>query len=190
MDTKRKKQVFSAAAGALDPVLRKLAQELASSVPENSLIRNIGFETALGILKGFIEAASEDLPLAAWLSLEKATDLADFFAGALGAGNHQKEISGWMEKFFDEAGERIKTAEDPRTEIERINLEFDLRKELLERIGPKVKADLPDQTKTRWQTLFQKLQAVYQSKIESLEKTATGAENWAKAKRRKRGYKS
>lgn len=189
MDSKRKKQLLSAAAGALDPILKKIAQELASSVPEKSLLRSTAFETAAGVVKGFIEATAEDLPLTAWLSLEKATDLADFFTGALGAKNHQSEISSWMEEFLKDAVERLKNAENPEEEFEKLKTEFELRQKLMEKVEGIIKETVtPSDTKNRWQTLFHKLRDVYQSRIQSLEATAAKAEDWAKSKKRKRGY--
>lgn len=190
VDEKRKKQLLSAATGALDPILKKIAQELAASVPKESVLRNTAFETAAGVVKGFIEATAEDLPLAAWLSLEKATDLADFFTGALGAKNHQSEIASWMEEFFKEATERLKSAGNPEAELEKLKTEFELRQKLMEKIEGVIKESVtPAQAKSRWQTLFHKLQETYQSKAQSLEETAVKAEDWSKSKKRKRGYK-
>ena len=190
MDSKRKKQLFSAVAGALDPILKKIAQELASSVPKESALRSTVFETAAGVVKGFIEATAEDLPLTAWLSLEKATDLADFFTGALGAKDHTPKISSWMEDFFKEATERLKNAENPEKEFEKLKTEFELRQKLLEKIEGLIKEPVTSgQAKNQWQTLFHKLQEIYQSKSESLEETAVKTENWAKSKKTKGGYK-
>ncbi len=187
----KKKQLLSAAAGALDPILKKIAQELASSVPKESALRSTAFETAAGVVKGFIEATAEDLPIAAWLSLEKATDLADFFTGALGAKDHTPKISSWMEDFFKEATERLKNAENPEKEFEKLKTEFELRQKLLEKIEGLIKEPVTSgQAKNQWQTLFHKLQEIYQSKSESLEETAVKTENWAESKKRKRGYKS
>lgn len=191
MKAQTKKQLAGAATGLLDPILRKLAQELAASIPETSIVRSIGFETAMGVLKGFLEASADNLPLSAWATLEKATDFGDFFAGALKPGQKQKLASNWMENFFRDAEGRLANADDPAVEFKRLELEFDLRKKLIAKIEEGLK---PSQTvlgshRVEWQELFAKLKDFYRQKSRKLELVAEKLEVRASEKRRKGGYR-
>ena len=139
-----KKAIFSALAGLFDPWFRKAAQRLAEGVPEESVFRSQSFEMALGAAKGFVEALAERMPPALGVLIEKATDVEDFFAGALKSGESQtfeKIMNDWQEEFLREFGERLKKAENPAHEFERLKLEFELRSELVKIVKEKTEVD-------------------------------------------------
>lgn len=133
MDQNKEKTLWSAVVGLFDPELRKLARELAALVPESSALRTEAIERAIGSLKGLIEAKAEKLSPAAGVAVEKFTDLHDFFMGALGS-RPELDLDKWTREVLTEAGPRLRNAQNPATEMERIKLEFKLRKELAEMI--------------------------------------------------------
>ena len=179
MDDKTKKKIIGAAAGLADPILRKWAQQLAASVSETSILRSVGFETAMGVIKSFIEASADESPTAIWAVVEKTTDFGDFFAGALGSKPKNEIVSNWMERFFREAETRLSQSADPAKELEQLELEFALRKKLLETIEADAKLN---QTATashraKWQELFSKLKEICRAMIKTLEPLADQADN-------------
>lgn len=123
------KQVAAGVAGLFDPILRKLAQRLAQSVPSNSPLRSEGVESLIGAVKGFAEVYAERFPVLSAVAVEKLTDFADFLAVYL-AQNGGTEMPGVLNKFLAEAAKRLKKAADPQTEFERIKLELGFMKEL------------------------------------------------------------
>ncbi|MDP3762650.1 MAG: hypothetical protein Q8Q97_01065 [bacterium] len=133
-----KKETLAGLAGLVDPVLRNSAQKLAASLPQNSLLRSEAVEAFLGALKGFIEVNAEKLSPLASVLVEKTTDYLDFVAGAIGPENdfetaHQK----WQDKFLSESAKRLRKAEDPAKECERIKLELELQHKIKESLMEK-----------------------------------------------------
>ncbi len=141
------KTVLAVVAGIADPIFKKWAQKLASLVPVGSAFRTKEFESVIGALKGWIEVRAEKLSPISGVAVEKATDLADFFSGALGPSS-ALDLEKWASEVMSEAGPRLKQAQDPVAEMERIKLEIQLRKQLVEII----KQDLPSlQPSANWQ---------------------------------------
>ena len=133
MDQNKEKTVWAVIAGLADPNLKKLAQELAAVVPATSGLRDETFERIVGSLKGLIEAKAEKLSPAAGVAVEKVTDFFDFFSGALGPKS-DLDLDNWAKEVLTEAGPRLRSAPDPAAELERVKLEFKLRRELVEMI--------------------------------------------------------
>lgn len=142
MDQSKNKTMWSAVAGLFDPELRKLAQELAALVPESSALRSEAVERAIGSLKGLIEARAEKFSPVAGTAVEKATDFHDLFMGALGS-RPELNLDKWAREVLTEAGARLKNAQDPAAEMERIKLEFKLRKELADMIRKEIPPPSP-----------------------------------------------
>lgn len=138
MDRNNQKTVLAIVAGVADPVLKKWAQKLAISIPEQSSLRTEAFESVIGAFKGFIETEAEKLSPTAGVIIEKATDFSDFLSGALGpqAGFNLEK---WASEILNEAGQRLQESKDPTAELERIKLELKLKKQLVEII----KQELP-----------------------------------------------
>ncbi len=154
-----KKKFWGATIGAIDPLLKKLAQDLAKKVPAGSPLRSEIFGVVEGITKGFIESLTGKLPPAAAMAVEKATDFSDFFSGALGSAPEKEKKAAtedWMNKFFIDAGFRLKRAKDPRDEFKRIKVEFELRCELIKLIETTQTKPPAPALAISWQEMFAK----------------------------------
>lgn len=95
-------------------------------------------ERVIGAFKGVIETEAEGFSPAVGVVVEKATDFSDFLAGAL-KQQPDLDVEKWASEVLEDAGPRLRNAQDPTAELERIKLELRLRKELVEII----KAELP-----------------------------------------------
>lgn len=161
MEEDKGKKILAAIAGLFDPWLREGAQKIAAQVPEDSILRNKKFESALGALKGYLEAWAERLPTPAAVAVEKATDVSDFLAGAIkdpaAAGKN------WIQEFVTDAFLRLKDAADPEAELEKIKREFEIKQTLLNFIKEKQKGP-PSEAVTRitegLEDLNQRLRAI------------------------------
>lgn len=154
------KNIWAGVVSALDPVLRRAAQKLASKVPTDSPLRSEITEMAIGVVKGFTEAISDSLPIPLKIAVEKATDFGDFFSGALGGKTPKtsQTMEDWMQKFFTDAGLRLRKAPNAKTEFEKLKLEFQLRQELLNMIKktqPKTEESKPIPS-TNWAEEWEK----------------------------------
>lgn len=184
MKTKTKKKLLAGTLGAFDPILRRWAQGLASRIPEKSIARSTWFESALGVLKGFIEASADALPPAAWATIEKATDFGDFFAGALGSKS-QPTIEHWMQSFLSEAIERLRLAENPEAESKNLERELELRLKLGTAIQEKSGV-----YEEKWgQKFAEKFRAQYTETNKILEEKARTLEERSREKKKKGGYR-
>ncbi|MBI4118732.1 MAG: hypothetical protein HY452_00530 [Parcubacteria group bacterium] len=124
------KKVLASVAGLFDPVLRKLAQRLAETVSQDSPLRSEGIESVIGAFKGLAEVYAERFPALSAVAVEKLTDFADFMAVFLAEDGGGTKTRSLLEKFLTEAAERLKKAENPQTEFERISMELGFIKEL------------------------------------------------------------
>ncbi|MBI4120409.1 MAG: hypothetical protein HY454_02990, partial [Parcubacteria group bacterium] len=129
-ESQTQKQVAAGVAGLFDPVLRKLAQRLAETVSPDSPLRTESVETVIGAFKGFAEVYAERFPILTSVAVEKLTDFADFMAVFLAESGHEIKTQDVLDKFLAEAAERLKKAENPQTEFERISMELGFIKEL------------------------------------------------------------
>ncbi len=176
MDKNNQKTMLAVIAGIVDPVLKKWAQQLAALVPEHSAVRTEIFESVIGAFKGFIETKAEQLSPVAGVAVEKATDFGDFFSGALGSPG--LDLEKWASEVLNDAGERLRNAEDPAAELERIKLELKLRKELVEII----KAELPSspQSIVDWQEIDKQAAATLTGINKKMEEWLPQVKKWAK----------
>ena len=126
------KKVLAGLIGLLDPALIKLAQNLAMTVPRDSLLRSQLFEALAGAARGFIEAHAEKYPLLVSLGVEKMTDLSEFLSASL-KGNSPGDFA---ESFVTAAAERLRKAEDPQKEAARIKEELSLLQEIINKANP------------------------------------------------------
>ncbi|MEK7609095.1 MAG: hypothetical protein AAB476_01285 [Patescibacteria group bacterium] len=124
------KKVLAGVAGLFDPILRKLAQRLAQSVSPDSPLRTESIESVIGAVKGFAEVYAERFPTLSAVAVEKATDFADFLAVFLAEGGVETKTQSQLKDFLADAAERLKKAENPQVEFERINLELGFIKDL------------------------------------------------------------
>lgn len=159
-------RILQSAVGALDRPLRQAAEKLARSISKSSWVWSASAETLAGVMRGFLEAVAKTLPSGWDITLEKVTDFIDFFYGA---GSHAKTSEGpvavavnqnWVSFFFETAQKRVREAQDPMKESERIIQEFEELAKILQRIDevmkPKAEAAVaaqPGSVKSFWQTI-------------------------------------
>ncbi len=137
-DPKQQKTLLNMLLSAGNPEIRKLAEKLAATVPQGSLLRQPIAERFLGIVNALLEARSETMGPNAGAVVEKLTDLVDFAGPAL-FGEEQKRgetLDNWTDQFLKDGMERISRAkpEDQQAELERLMQEFNLRKQLVEHV--------------------------------------------------------
>ena len=131
-EKQKEKQITAGLLGLLDPIIRQSAEKLASKISGDSILRTKAFETIFGAVKGFVEAYAEKYPALASASVEKVTDFLDFLSVAIANPEHRQSAVKWLDGFLEESGERLKNAQDPQQEFDRINQELELRKKLYE----------------------------------------------------------
>lgn len=139
----RTKVLWASIAGLADPLLNKLARQLAATVPEGSPIRGRTAELAMGVVKGFIEAAADAWSVPIATLVEKVTDFGDFFSGALGTSTAEQRrtaIDPWMASFIEEAKARLGASKEPLQELEELQRELTLRIELIKQLGEEPRA--------------------------------------------------
>lgn len=132
-DKQTKKQTAAGLLGLADPLIRQLAQKIATGVSADSIIRTTAFESAVGALKGWLEGHAEKY--SPWISalVEKATDLEDFLTVALAESRGQGNgVAKATDSFLAEASARLRSAADPAQEFERIKIELEFRAKLAE----------------------------------------------------------
>lgn len=123
----------------LDPELRKVAQKWWATIPDDSPLKGELFERVFGVFKGWAETKAKGMGPFGDV-VEKLTDVGDF---AVRGPKGIKAVQDWMDKFYAEAAKRLEKAADPRAELEKIKLEFELRQELLKTIEEVRKAAKP-----------------------------------------------
>ncbi|MEK7622065.1 MAG: hypothetical protein AAB415_02705, partial [Patescibacteria group bacterium] len=125
----------------LDPESRKLAQTWWASIPEGSPLKTELFERVFGIFKAWAETKAKGMgPIGE--VIEKLTDIGDFAVRG-GPKPDVKTSQAWMDRFFIDAGKRLEKTANPKIEIEKIKLEFELRRDLLKVIEEARKAAEP-----------------------------------------------
>ena len=164
-----KKQISAGLLGLLDPLIRRAAQELAAKIPGDSIVRTEKFETFFGAVKGFAEAWAEKYPAVISALIEKLTDFEDFLSVALANPEHRQQAVKWLDGFLEDSGERLKNAQDPQKEFERINLELELRKKLYESVHGKP-ADAPKKETSDTPNPLEQLNAKLESTLEKMKK--------------------
>jgi hypothetical protein len=124
-----------------------LGSKLAGAVPGDSLIRSDLFQRLLGPLTAYLEHKEDKVSSTSGAFIAKAVDLLTAFAATLtntgGAGAVTREK--WIDDLIRDAGARIRSAEDPEAEMQRIKREFELRTSLLDFIRQKSTSQTPDQ---------------------------------------------
>lgn len=123
----------------LDPELRKVAQKWWATIPDDSPLKGELFERVFGVFKGWAETRAKGMGPFGDV-VEKLTDVGDF---AVRGPKGIKAAQDWMDKFYSEAAKRIEKAVDPKAELEKIELEFELRRDLLKVIEEARKAAAP-----------------------------------------------
>jgi hypothetical protein len=137
-----KKSLLNMLASIADPELRKLAERIAASIPEDSWLRSDVAERLIGALKGWIESQAGSLGPITGVAVEKISDLMDFATSNL-YEKDSSDISGWMNKFLTAAQKRMAATDDPSGECQKIELEFDLLQRLAKVIEEKKKEGAP-----------------------------------------------
>lgn len=123
-----------------DREARELVRRIVVTVPNDSWLRSEVFGRAFDVIRGMAEGANFGAftPL-----IEKLSDYGDALAGDLtdkkAEAKTEDVLLGWMNKFFTEAGERLKNAPDPTAESKKIQKEFRARIKLLKIIEAEAK---------------------------------------------------
>lgn len=123
----------------LDPELRKFAQRIWATIPDSSPLKTETFERVFGVFKAWAEKRASGIGPIGDI-VEKLTDVGDF---AVRGPKGVKAAHDWMDRFYAEAAKRIEKAADPKAELEKVKLEFELRRELLKVIEEARKAAEP-----------------------------------------------
>lgn len=170
-----------------DPEFQKLAQEGWSRIPDGHFLKSVPFQRAFGVFKGWAEKRSSAMPWPIGDVVEKLTDIGDFaIRGSKGAKETPHD---WMDRFYAEATKRLEKAADPRAELEKIKLEFELRQELLKDVEEARKAAEPAEPE-RVSIDWSKVQSQYESflvasakftakVVNQAEKAAEAVDDWA-----------
>lgn len=170
-----------------DPEFRKWAQEKWSRIPDGHFLKSVPFERGFGVFKGWAEKKSGSLSWPLGDVVEKLTDIGDFaIRGTKGAKDTAHD---WMDRFYGEASKRIEKAPDPEAELEKIKLEFELRRELLKVIEEARKAAepaKPEKVSIDWSKIqnqyeaFMLASAKFAAKaVNQADKTAKETDKWA-----------
>lgn len=125
------KEYLAGALGVLDPVLKRLAQQLAERLPRGTVIESQIFEAAVGVVKNFIEAYAERFGTIPSVLVERTTDFFDMLLGAMPQGAAAPFLDEWMSAFLREAEERLGKSSDPGVEFEKLSQELEVRHEFL-----------------------------------------------------------
>lgn len=169
----------------LDPELRKVAQKWWAIIPDDSSLKSELFERVFGVFKGWAETKVRGMgPIGD--VVEKLTDVGDF---AVRGPKGIKAAHDWMDRFYAEAAKRIEKATDPEAELERVKLEFELRRELLGVIEEARKAAepaKPEKVSIDWSkiqdqfgTLLEQSARFTAKAVNRAEKTAKEVDHWA-----------
>lgn len=139
------KKWLASLAGLLDPALIRVARKLAEDIPPDSPLRSQLVEAMVGALRGFVESNAEKFPALAAVTVEKLTDLSDFFSAALAQGDGPGGSKKLLDDFLAETALRLKKAADPKEEADRIKEELALLLEIISMARKKETADEPSQ---------------------------------------------
>lgn len=119
-----------------DKEAREIIHRIAAGVPENSVLRSGSFVRVFDVIRQMI-GETDIGPLKPLI--EKLVDYGDKFSDEL--SGHETEggerpkveaaLQGWMNKFFAEAGPRLKDATDKEAEYANLEAEWNARMKLL-----------------------------------------------------------
>lgn len=149
-------------AGVLGPLVslfdkeaREATTRLARGIPADSLLRKELFERLFDGARQALEKMKFDNEVLEML-WEKLIDYGDYFAVTLygrdtasGKVKGAKEASvvagsAWMNKFFEDARERLRNAADKPAEAEKVQIEFQLNLQVLRAMQDALKAMEPE----------------------------------------------
>lgn len=131
------KKWLSGIAGLFDPALIKFAREIAEKIPEGSLLRSNLAESLLGALRGIVEAHAEKFSGASSVTIEKLSDLSEFLSATLLRTKGKTNKQDLLKDFLAQVLERLRSAEDPQKEFDRIKEELTLFNQIMEMAYPK-----------------------------------------------------
>src|SRR3989344_1389446 len=128
------KELLAATSGALDPDLQNLAIQLANQLPQDSVLRKDWTRRVLGILRTYTERMADKYQEPGPIVGDIFSSFVNSLSIALGhplSAKAEVEASGWLDAFMKESIQRLKTATDPRAEMDKIKLELEMRRELI-----------------------------------------------------------
>jgi hypothetical protein len=157
---------------AFDPYMQEFLTKLASGIPANHPLRSKILGSIIGVANSWVESLSDKVDNQFLKSLvEKASDYSEAFSTALHGGkagvSTTRVIEDWMGRFFDDAGERLKSAvsETAKTAMsQRIKAEFKLRCELfqvIEQARKEMEPNAPEEFKgVNWKEMEENVETL------------------------------
>lgn len=139
------KKWISGIAGLLDPALVKFAQDLRDLVGKyqlGSLLRSNLGESLVGALRGIIEAHAEKYPALGAVGVEKLSDLSKFLSATL-ARAQKTDYQDLLQDFLAQTAARLRKAENPHEEFEKIKEELVLFKQIMQIARQKPESSSP-----------------------------------------------
>lgn len=142
------KELMNALISGFDPEVADFLDKLITKIPPNSIWRNRIVDRLLGVAKSVVESKAEKRGPRVAVAGEKLTDYLDLGRTALtGKGSKEAKRKAtevnpveWMNRFFQHAEKRLAEADDPGTEKERLDKEFQARKAIFDIIKEAEKA--------------------------------------------------
>lgn len=128
------KDLVSAVSGALDPDIQKLAIKIANQLPKDSVLRKDWSRRVIGVLRTYAERLADKYEEPGPIIGDVLSSFTNSLSIALGhpmTAGAELAASGWLDAFLKESIERLKTAQDPRAEMDKIKIELEMRRELI-----------------------------------------------------------
>ncbi|MEK7564746.1 MAG: hypothetical protein AAB501_00715 [Patescibacteria group bacterium] len=137
------KRWIAGMAGLFDPASIKRIQELAEKIPEGSLLRSNLAEYISGVLRGIVETHAEKFSNTSSVVVKKLGDFSGFLSTVLAQTKSNTTKQDLLQNFLAQILERLRSAEDPQKEFEKIKGEITLFNQIMELAYPKVESASP-----------------------------------------------
>lgn len=150
-----RKDFLLALAGLFDTFLLDGAEAMARKTSDGSPLNKRAVESLVGSIKGLAEAYAEKMPTLTSVLVEKATDFADFYHGALRTREQApKAIFGeWVLQSLRNAEARLAASEVPEEMAQRLRLEVQCLKELQKVLEGETESDGKASSMDVWRAL-------------------------------------
>lgn len=156
------KKWLAGMAGLFDPALIGFAKEIAEKIPEENLLRSNLAESLLGALRGIVEVHAEKFSGASSVAVEKLSNLSGFISAVLTRTKGKTTKQDLLKDFLAQTLERLRMAEDPQKEFEKIKEEITLFNQIMKVAYPEIESSSPalESLNKRLQEIRDKLKPV------------------------------
>lgn len=137
------KKLLAGVAGLFDPKIIKLAQEIAEKIPEGSFFRSNLSEHLLGVLRGIVETHAESFSTPTSVVVEKLGNFSGFLSAILTKTKGKTKEGELLQVFLAETLQRLRSAENPQKEFERIKEELTLFNQIIQLAHPQKESSSP-----------------------------------------------